>query len=93
MLIAMVYLTVLPRLALARSAVFTMVSPGVRTARVVWQATLPLAAGQVLPTVLELTEFTMVLSPVAGLKAVTEYMMVAVAPTARSPAQVRVGFV
>jgi hypothetical protein len=55
------------------------------------QAGLALPGGHVLPGSVETTVLTMCLSPVSGLSTVTEYVMVAVSPGARSPVQVRAG--
>ena len=50
-----------------------------------------LPAGQLLPAVAEVTVLTRILSPVSGLFTVTENVIVAAAPTARFPVQVRFG--
>ena len=68
-----------------------MVRPGVSPAIVTVQPGLWPPGGQVLPTVAEVTAVTSTLSPVSGLFTVTENVIVAVAPTARSPVQVRFG--
>ena len=51
----------------------------------------PPLAGQLFPTVAEVAVLAMLLSPVSGLLTVTENVMVAAAPTARFPVQVRFG--
>ena len=62
------------------------------TVTVVVQAvSVPPLAGQLFPTVAEVTVLAMLLSPVSGLLTVTENVMVAAAPTARFPVQVRFG--
>jgi hypothetical protein len=48
-------------------------------------------AGQLLPAVTEVMAEARTLSPVSGLFTVTVKVMVAVAPTARAPVQVRFG--
>ena len=50
-----------------------------------------LPAGQLLPGVADVTVSTRILSPVSGLFTVTENVIVADAPTARFPVQVRFG--
>ena len=50
-----------------------------------------LPAAQLLPAVAEVTVLARILSPVSGLFTVTEKVMVADAPTARVPVQVRLG--
>ena len=52
-----------------------------------------LPAAQLLPVLLEVTVLTRLLSPVSGLFTVAEKVIVAVAPTARLPVQVRLGLV
>ena len=54
-------------------------------------ASVPPLAGQLFPAVAEVIVLAMLLSPVSGLLTVTENVMVAAAPTARSPVQVRFG--
>ena len=56
----------------AMLAVAVIVSPGVRTATILSHKAFPLAGRQVLPMALEVTELTRVLSPVSGLRTVTE---------------------
>ena len=68
-----------------------MVRAGVSPATVTVQPGLLPPGGQVLPTVLEVMAVTITLSPVSGLFTVTENVIVAVAPTARFPVQVRFG--
>ena len=48
-------------------------------------------AGQLLPAVAEVTVLAISLSPVSGFFTVTENVIVAAAPTARFPVQVRFG--
>ncbi len=50
-----------------------------------------LPAGQVLPAVAEVIVLARILFPVSGLLTVTENVIVATAPTARFPVQVRFG--
>ena len=52
-----------------------------------------LPLGQLLPAVAEVIVVARVLLPVSGLLTVTENVIVAVAPTARFPVQVRFGLV
>ena len=52
-----------------------------------------LPAAQLLPVLVEVTVLTRLLSPVSGLFTVAEKVIVAVAPTARLPVQVRFGLV
>ena len=66
-----------------------MASPGIRTVTVAVQAGW-CRPGQVLPGAAEPTVVVRTLTPVSGLLTVTEYVMVAVAPIARSPVQVSV---
>ena len=70
-----------------------MVSAGTRTVTEVPQAGAGPEAGQLLAGVGEVIAVTRVLSPVSGLFTVTENVMVAVAPAARLPVQVRFGLV
>src|ERR1700733_864848 len=77
-----------PRSALAGTLID---STPVMTATVALQAGLVVPLGQVLPGAAEVTVLTMILSPVSGSSTVAEYVMVAVAPTARLPVQVRSG--
>ena len=66
----------------------TLVSSGVSTGMVRLQP-VPVA-GQLLPAAAEVSVLTISLSPVSGLLTVSEYVTIAVAPTARSPVQVTV---
>ena len=52
-----------------------------------------LPAAQLLPVLVEVTVLTRLLSPVSGLFTVAEKVIVAVAPAARLPVQVRFGLV
>ena len=52
-----------------------------------------LPAAQLLPVLVEVTVLTRLLSPASGLFTVAEKVIVAVAPTARLPVQVRFGLV
>ena len=61
------------------------------TGTVVVQGASPLPAAQLLPRVAEVIVLARILFPVSGLFTVTENVMVADAPTARSPVQVRFG--
>ena len=55
------------------------------------QGASPLPAAQLLPGVAEVIVLARILFPVSGLFTVTENVIVAVAPTARFPVQVRFG--
>ena len=78
-------------MVVAEPAVTAIVRPGISTGTVpVHRGSVP-PAGQLLPAVAEVTLSTITLSPVSGLFTVTENVIVAVAPTARSPVQVRFG--
>ena len=57
------------------------------------QAASLLPAAQLLPGVAEVTVLARILFPVSGLLTVTENVIVAAAPTARFPVQVRFGLV
>ena len=61
------------------------------TGTVVVQAGSPLPAAQLLPAVAEVIVLARILFPVSGLFTVTENVIVADAPGARSPVQVRSG--
>ena len=52
-----------------------------------------LPTGQSLPGVVDVTALVSSRSPGSGLRTTTEYAMVALSPTARSPVQVRLGAV
>ena len=65
--------------------------PGTSTVTVLVHRASVLPAGQLLPGVAEVIVLTRILSPVSGLLTVTEKVMVADAPTARFPVQVRFG--
>ena len=67
----------------------TISSPATFTT-VVQRGSVP-AAGQLLPAVAEVMVLARMWSPVPGFLTVTENVMVAAAPTARSPLQLRVG--
>jgi len=68
-----------------------MVRPGTRSGtELAHRASVP-PAGQLLPAVAEVMVLASTLSPVSGLSTVTENVIVAVAPTARFPVQVRFG--
>ena len=76
---------------LAAPADTAIVRPGTSTVTVeVHRASVP-PAGQLLPAVADVTVLARTLSPVSGLFTVTENVMVADAPTARFPVQVRFG--
>lgn len=72
-------------------AVLVMVRAGMRSVTVAVQAGAGPDGGQVLPAVVEVTVLVMCLSPVSGLSTVTEKVMVALAPGARLPVQLRFG--
>ena len=72
-------------------AVLVMVRAGIRSVTAAVQAGAGLPGGQVLPGAVEVTVLARSLSPVSGLLTVTEKVMVAVSPGARSPVQVRTG--
>ncbi len=68
-----------------------MASPGTSTWIELVQRLSVLPAGQLLPAVAEVTVVASSLSPVSGFFTVTENVIVAAAPTARFPVQVRFG--
>ena len=70
-------------------AVLVMVSTA--TGTLVVQGGSPLPAAQLLPVVAEVIVLARILLPVSGLFTVTENVIVALAPTARFPIQVRFG--
>ena len=72
-------------------AVRAMVSTATGTVTV--QGRSPLPAAQLLPEVVEVIVLARILLPVSGLLTVTEKVIVADAPTARFPVQVRFGLV
>ena len=61
-----------PGVAVATSAVLTMVRPGVSTATVAVQAAFRPPAGQVLPAAADTAVFVITFPPVSGLFTVTE---------------------
>ena len=83
--------TVEPGVVVLTSAVFVMARAGVRTFTVVVQRESVPLAGQLFPAAAEVMVVVRDLSPVSGLLTVTEKVMVALAPGARFPAQVRFG--
>ena len=68
-----------------------MVRPGTSTVTVLAHRVSVLPLAQLLPAVAEVMVLARLLSPVSGLFTVTVNVIVAVAPTARSPVQVRFG--
>ena len=72
-------------------AVLVMARAGIRTFTVLVQRGSVPPAGQLFPAAAEVTVLVRDLSPVSGLLTVTEKVMIAVAPGARSPVQVRLG--
>ena len=68
-----------------------MVRAGTSTVTLVLQAGFVPPAGQLLAGVGEVIAVARTLSPVSGLRTVAEKVMVAVAPAARLPVQVRFG--
>ena len=68
-----------------------MVRPGTRTVTVFAHRVSALPLGQLLPAVAEVIVVARILSPVSGLFTVTENVIVATAPAARFPVQVRFG--
>ena len=88
----MVYCTTEPGVVVAVLAVLVMVRAGISTVTVVVQAAgAGPEAGQLAPGVAEVTVAVRVAPPVPGLSTVTVKVIVAAAPTARSPVQVRSG--
>ena len=84
-----VYCTVAPGVVEAVLAVLVMVRPCTLTVAVQRASVLP--AKQLLPEVADVIVLARILFPVSGLLTVTENVMVAVAPAARFPVQVRFG--
>src|SRR5882724_13643447 len=78
-----------PGVAVDTSELLVIVSTATDTVAV--QGASPLPAMQLLPVVTEVIVLARTLLPVSGLFTVTENVMVADAPTARSPVQVRSG--
>src|SRR5450755_4192538 len=78
-----------PGVVVVTFELFTIVSAATSTVAV--QAAAPEPAAQLLPAVVEVTVLARMWSPVSGLFTVTENVIVAVAPAARSPVQVRAG--
>ena len=74
-------------------AVLVMVRAGIRTVTVAVQRGSVPPAGQLFPAAAEVMVLVRDLSPVSGLLTVTVKVMVAAAPGARSPVQVRLGLV
>ena len=68
-----------------------MFRPGTRTGIALEHRGSVPPAGQLLPAVADVTALVISLSPVSGLFTVTENVIVAAAPTARFPVQVRFG--
>ena len=68
-----------------------IVRPGISTVTLVAHRGSVPPDGQLLPAVAEVTVAARTLFPVSGLLTVTENVIVAVAPTARFPVQVRFG--
>ena len=68
-----------------------MASPGTSTGTELAQRLSVPPAAQLLPAVAEVTVVARTLSPVSGFFTVTENVIVAAAPTARFPVQVRFG--
>src|ERR1700689_1696225 len=85
----MVYCTVAPGVADAALALLVMVRPCTSTVAV-HRASVP-PAGQLVPAVAEVIVLARTLLPASGLLTVTVKVMVAVAPAARFPVQVRFG--
>ena len=85
----MVNRTTEPGVVLLAPALLTIVSTATSTVAVQLAAGFP--AGQVLPAVAEVIVLARILFPVSGLLTVTENVIVATAPTARFPVQVRFG--
>ena len=86
-----VYCTVAPGVAEDVLAELAMVSPC--TATVAAQRASVPPAGQFVPAVADVIVLVRILLPVSGLSTVTVKVMVAVAPAARFPVQVRFGLV
>ena len=76
-------------MVLTLASVLMIVSADTFTVTVQRVSVLPL--GQLLPAAVEVTVLDNTWSPGSGLRTVTEYLIVAVAPTARSPVQARFG--
>ena len=83
--------TVEPGVVVLAVAVLVMARAGIRTVTVVVHWGSVPSAGQLFPAAAEVTVVVRDLSPVSGSLTVTEKVMVAVAPGARSPVQVRLG--
>ena len=81
--------TTQPGVVVATFALLVIVSTATVTVAVQLGSVLP--AGQLLPAVAEVIVLARRWSPVSGLFTVTENVIVAVAPTARFPVQVRFG--
>ncbi len=80
-------------MAVPEPADIAIVRPGTSTTTVTEHRASVLPAAQLLPAVADVTVCARTLSPVSGLFTVTENVMVATAPTARLPVQVRFGLV
>ena len=78
-----------PGVAVDTSELLVIVSTATGTVAV--QGGSPLPAAQLLPVVAEVIVLARILFPVSGLFTVTENVMVAAAPRARFPVQVRFG--
>ena len=88
-----VYCTTEPGVVVPVLADTAIVRPGIRTVTVLAHRGSVLPLAQLLPAVAEVTVLARILFPVSGLLTVTENVMVALAPGARFPVQVRFGVV
>ena len=87
----MVYCTTVPGVGVPGLAVSAIVRPGTRTVTVFAHRASVLPLAQLLPAVAEVRVLARILFPVSGLLTVTENVIVATAPAARFPVQVRFG--
>ena len=81
----------MPGVGVPGLAVSAIVRPGTRTVTVFAHRVSVLPLAQLLPAVAEVRVLVRILFPVSGLLTVTENVIVATAPTARFPVQVRFG--
>jgi hypothetical protein len=86
-----VYCTTDPGVAVPVFADTAIVRPGIRTVTALTHRGSLLPLAQLLPAVAEVIVLARTLFPVSGLFTVTENVMVALAPGARFPVQVRFG--
>ena len=87
----MVYCTTVPGVGVPVLAVSAIVRPGTWTVTVFAHRASVLPLAQLPPAVAEVRVLARILFPVSGLLTVTENVIVATAPTARFPVQVRFG--